>query len=73
MWQAQILSRRSVGFCAYYRVEDHMKMKLYHRVCDGLRPAGGDQSPGRKARKTSLQLSRPEWQKLNQLSVISEQ
>jgi DNA-binding transcriptional ArsR family regulator len=33
MWQAGILSRRSEGTCAYYRVEDEMIFDLCNRVC----------------------------------------
>lgn len=36
MWQAGILSRRSEGTCAYYRVEDQMIFDLCNRVCDRL-------------------------------------
>lgn len=36
MWQAGILSRRSEGTCAYYRVEDEMIFDLCNRVCDRL-------------------------------------
>ncbi len=36
MWQAGILSRRSEGTCAYYRVEDEMIFELCNRVCDRL-------------------------------------
>ena len=36
MWQAGILSRRSEGTCAYYRVEDKLIFDLYNRVCDRL-------------------------------------
>lgn len=36
MWQAGILSRRSEGTCAYYRVEDHMIFELCNQVCDRL-------------------------------------
>lgn len=36
MWQAGILSRRSEGTCAYYRVEDQMIFELCNRVCDRL-------------------------------------
>ncbi len=36
MWQAGILSRRSEGTCAYYRVEDEMIFELCSRVCDRL-------------------------------------
>ncbi|GAX37426.1 ArsR family transcriptional regulator [Nodularia sp. NIES-3585] len=42
MWQVGILSRRSEGTCAYYRVESLMILELFNRVCDGLRPTGGD-------------------------------
>ena len=36
MWQAGILSRRSEGTSAYYRVEDEMIFKLCNLVCDRL-------------------------------------
>ena len=36
MWQAGILSRRSEGTCAYYRVEDEMIFELCNQVCDRL-------------------------------------
>lgn len=36
MWQAGILSRRSEGTSAYYRVEDEMIFELCHLVCDRL-------------------------------------
>jgi DNA-binding transcriptional ArsR family regulator len=36
MWQAGILSRRSEGTCAYYRVEDQMIFELCSRVCERL-------------------------------------
>lgn len=36
MWQAGILSRRSEGTCAYYRVEDQMIFDLCNHVCDRL-------------------------------------
>ena len=36
MWQAGILSRRSEGTCAYYRVEDEMIFELCHLVRDRL-------------------------------------
>ncbi len=36
MWQAGILSRRSEGTCAYYRVEDEMIFELCKLVCDRL-------------------------------------
>ncbi|WP_353932089.1 metalloregulator ArsR/SmtB family transcription factor [Okeanomitos corallinicola TIOX110] len=36
MWQAGILSRRSEGTCAYYRVEDEMIFDLCNRVCNRL-------------------------------------
>jgi len=36
MWQAGILSRRSEGTSAYYRVEDQMIFELCNRVCDRL-------------------------------------
>ncbi|MDJ0620060.1 MAG: metalloregulator ArsR/SmtB family transcription factor [Calothrix sp. MO_192.B10] len=36
MWQAGILSRRSEGTSAYYRVEDEMIFELCNQVCDRL-------------------------------------
>ncbi len=36
MWQAGILSRRSEGTSAYYRVEDEMIFELCNLVCDRL-------------------------------------
>lgn len=36
MWQAGILSRRSEGTSAYYRVEDDMIFELCNQVCDRL-------------------------------------
>ena len=36
MWQAGILSRRSEGTSAYYRVEDNMIFELCNLVCDRL-------------------------------------
>jgi DNA-binding transcriptional ArsR family regulator len=36
MWQAGILSRRSEGTCAYYRVEDQMIFDLCNQVCERL-------------------------------------
>ena len=36
MWQAGILSRRSEGTSAYYRVEDDMIFELCNLVCDRL-------------------------------------
>jgi DNA-binding transcriptional ArsR family regulator len=36
MWQAGILSRRSEGTCAYYRVEDEMIFELCNLVCNRL-------------------------------------
>ena len=36
MWQAGILSRRSEGTSAYYRVEDKMIFELCHQICDCL-------------------------------------
>ncbi|MEB3215760.1 MAG: metalloregulator ArsR/SmtB family transcription factor [Nostocales cyanobacterium 94392] len=36
MWQAGILSRRSEGTCAYYRVEDQMIFELCNQVCERL-------------------------------------
>ena len=36
MWQAGILSRRSEGTCAYYRVEDEMIFELCNLVRDRL-------------------------------------
>ncbi|MDJ0678129.1 MAG: metalloregulator ArsR/SmtB family transcription factor [Calothrix sp. MO_167.B42] len=36
MWQAGILSRRSKGTSAYYRVEDEMIFELCNQVCDRL-------------------------------------
>ena len=36
MWQAGILSRRSEGTCAYYRVEDEMIFELCNQVCERL-------------------------------------
>lgn len=36
MWQAGILSRRSEGTCAYYRVQDEMIFDLCNRVCNRL-------------------------------------
>ncbi|HAE05870.1 ArsR/SmtB family transcription factor [Richelia intracellularis] len=36
MWQAGILSRRSEGTSAYYRVEDKMIFELCNQVCDCL-------------------------------------
>lgn len=36
MWQAGILSRRSEGTCAYYRVEDEVIFELCKIVCSRL-------------------------------------
>ncbi len=36
MWQAGILSRRSEGTCAYYRVEDEVIFELCTIVCNCL-------------------------------------
>ena len=36
MWQAGILSRRSEGTSAYYRVEDDLIFELCNLVCDRL-------------------------------------
>lgn len=36
MWQAGILSRRSEGTSAYYRVEDDMIFQLWNLVCHRL-------------------------------------
>ena len=36
MWQAGVLSRRSEGTSAYYRVEDDMIFELCNLVCDRL-------------------------------------
>jgi DNA-binding transcriptional ArsR family regulator len=33
MWQAGILTRRSAGTCAYYRIEDDMIFELCKLVC----------------------------------------
>lgn len=36
MWQAGILTRRSAGTSAYYRIEDDMIFELCNLVCDRL-------------------------------------